>query len=182
MNKKYKQTPSQTLGPFFSYGLVPEQYNYRFPSMADNYLFQNSSPEKERIIIKGQVFDGNGDIVSDALIEITQDHTLDGFGRFGTGTERDNRFIFHTIKPESKNGQAPYINVTIMMRGLLSHVFTRIYFPEEADANVTDKVLNLIPKERRKTLIAERKEIGGQIVYQFDIYMQGENETVFFDA
>lgn len=182
MSKKYLQTPSQTVGPFFAYGLTPGQYCYDFTSIADNYLYKNADTEGERIVIKGQIFDGNGDTISDAMLEIRQDGTLDGFGRFGTGTEKDNSFIFHTIKPKSENGQAPHINMTVMMRGLLNHMFTRIYFSDEAEANAQDRVFNLIPKERRHTLIAKRKEICGQMIYQFNIYMQGEKETVFFDV
>ena len=182
MDKKYQQTPSQTLGPYFAYGLTPEQYLYDFASIADNHLYKNTDLEGERIILKGQIFDGNGEPVNDAMLEIRQDDTLDGFGRFGTGTEKDNCFVFHTIKPESKDGQAPHINMVVMMRGLLSHVFTRLYFSDEETANANDKILNLIPEARRHTLIAKRTEVNGQIIYRFDIHMQGENETVFFDA
>ena len=182
MQKKYQQTPSQTLGPFFAYGLTPEQYSYSFTSIADNYLYKNTDKAGERIIIKGQIFDGNGDPINDAMLEIRQDDSLDGFGRYGTGTEKDNSFIFHTIKPISEDGQAPHINIVVMMRGLLSHVFTRLYFSDEEAANANDKILNLIPKDRRHTLIAKRTTVNGQTIYRFDIHMQGENETVFFDA
>ncbi|MCB0630341.1 MAG: protocatechuate 3,4-dioxygenase subunit alpha [Saprospiraceae bacterium] len=182
MNKKYQQTPSQTVGPYFAYGLTPEQYLYDFKSIADNYLYKDASEAEERILIKGRLFDGNGAIIPDAMIELRQDDTLDGFGRWGTGTERGNTFTFNTIKPKSKDGQAPHINVVVMMRGLLSHVYTRIYFSDEVAANADDPVLNLIDEDRRHTLIARRNEMGGQIVYQFDIHMQGEHETVFFDA
>jgi protocatechuate 3,4-dioxygenase alpha subunit len=182
MEKKFKQTPSQTIGPFFAYGLTPEQYSYDFADLADNYLYKKGKATGERITIKGQIFDGAGELVDDAMIEIRQDATLDGFGRYGTGTEVGNQFTFHTLKPTAKNGNAPFINVVIMMRGLLNNVFTRIYFSDEATANATDKVLNLVPKERQQTLIAQHSEQNGQIIYTFNIYMQGENETVFFDT
>jgi len=180
--KLYKQTPSQTIGPFFAYGLTPRQYSYDFSDLADNYLYKNNEVEGERITIKGQIFDGGGNLVDDAMIEIRQDATLEGFGRYGTGTEAGNQFTFHTIKPIAKNGNAPFINMVIVMRGLLNHVFTRIYFSDETEANATDKVFNLAPKERQHTLIAQRSEKNGQVFYTFNIYMQGENETVFFDA
>lgn len=182
MEKKYQQTPSQTVGPYFAYGLTPEQYRYNHSSIVSNHLFQGASFKGERITIKGQVFDGNENPINDAMIEIRQDATLDGIGRVGTGTEPDNTFLIHTIKPSSQNGQAPHLNVTVFMRGLLSHVFTRIYFSDEEGANSKDKIFNLIPKERQHTVIAQRREINGQVFYDFDIYMQGEKETVFFDV
>ena len=182
MKKKYLQTPSQTVGPYFAYGLTPEQYLYNFASIADNRLYKNAGSEAERITLKGRVFDGNGHVINDAMIEIMQDDTLDGFGRYGTGTEPDNSFVFHTVKPESREGQAPYINVIVMMRGQLNHMFTRIYFSDEAEANAQDPILGLVPEARRQTLIAQRQEMRGQIIYELDIHMQGERETVFFDA
>lgn len=182
MVENHLQTPSQTVGPFFAYGLTPEQYHYNFKSIVDNYLYKDATLDKERIILKGRVFDGNSDPINDAVIEIRQDNTLAGFGRFGTGTEENTGFVFHTIKPNPNQDQAPHINMVVMMRGLLSHVFTRIYFSDEEAANEKDKLLNSVPKNRRHTLIAQRSERNGQILYYFDIYMQGENETVFFDA
>jgi len=181
MKKKFQQTPSQTLGPFFAYGLTPEQYGYNFKDLADNHLYKGDV-KSEQITIKGQIFDGAGVPVNDAMLEIRQDATLDGFGRVGTGTEADNSFLFHSVKPTGQNGNAPCLNVVLTMRGLLNHLFTRIYFSDEAEANANDSVLNLVPKERRHTLIARRRETNGRIYYDFNIYMQGENETIFFDA
>lgn len=182
MNTKYQQTPSQTVGPYFAYGLTPEQYLYNFRSIADNYLYKDSPETAQRIMLKGRLFDGKGEVIPDAILEIRQDDSLEGFGRTGTGTERDNSYVFHTVKPSGEDGHAPHINMVVMMRGLLSHVYTRIYFSDETAANASDPVLGRIPAERRSTLIAQRKEMNGQIVYLFDIYMQGDNETVFFDA
>ena len=180
MRKKFRQTPSQTVGPFFAYGLTPRQYDYPFTSIADNHLYKNTAGQ--RIILRGQVFDGNQDLVTDALVEIRQDASPDGFGRMGTGTEADHSFIFHTLKPKATGGEAAHINVIVMMRGLLSHLFTRIYFSDEAEANAKDPVLGRVPEDRRQTLIARRKDANGQVIYTFDIHMQGERETVFFDA
>ena len=182
MSQTYRQTPSQTVGPYFAYGLTPEQYHYPFPSIADNYLFKDTPPDAERIILRGRIFDGAGQVIDDAMVELIQDDTLEGFGRFGTGTEPDNSYIFHTIKPQGGNGQAPFIHVILTMRGQLNHQFTRVYFADEAEANATDPILNLVPAERRPTLLAQRKEQHGQIIYYLDIHMQGEQETVFFDA
>ena len=193
---KLRQTPSQTVGPYFAYGLSPEQYGYQqnLSSIAGRQMAEGDV-EGERIRVEGRVFDGKGDPISDALIEVWQaDHrgryahpadprgsnnTFKGFGRCGTGTDPQNRFWFDTIKPgQIEPGQAPHLNVIVSMRGMLLHAFTRIYFPDEA-ANATDKVLAAVPAERRDTLIATHQ--GGN-VYRFDIHMQGENETVFFDA
>lgn len=182
MSEVYRQTPSQTVGPYFAYGITPEQYHYDHKSLVENYLYKNGQVQGERIIIKGQILDGEGTPVDDALIEIWQDASPEGFGRMGTGTEPDNSFIFHTLKPTGIKSQAPHINVIVLMRGLLNHVFTRIYFDDEAEANRQDSILGQVPKERRHTLVAQRNETNGAVLYTFDIHMQGDNETVFFDA
>jgi len=193
---KLRQTPSQTVGPYFAYGLAPEQYGYQqtLTSIAGSQMAEGDI-EGQRIRVEGQVFDGNGNVISDALIEIWQadslgryshpsdprgsNSTFKGFGRCGTGTDPRNRFWFDTIKPGAVSpGDAPHLNVIVSMRGMLLHAFTRIYFSDEP-ANATDKVLNAVPAERRDTLIATRHDGG---VYRFDIHMQGETETVFFDA
>jgi len=198
---KRGQTPSQTVGPFFAYGLVPEQYNYPFASLADGEMVDDTT-EGQRIRVLGHVYDGAGDLVPDAIIEIWQanahgrynhpaddrkDNLLDpdfkGFGRMGTGTTPDNRFVFDTIKPGSVDGaQAPHLNVVVLMRGMLLHAYTRLYFSDEEDANAADPVLSSVPGDRRETLIAHRDvDLPGR-VYRFDIHMQGERETVFFDV
>ena len=178
MKKDHPQTPSQTVGPYFAYGLTAEQYKYDNTSITGNLLKSNT--EGQQIIIRGKILDGNGVPISDAMIEVRQDASLEGFGRMGTGTEADNSYIFYTVKPRPKDNIAPHINVIVMMRGLLSHVLTRIYFSDED--NSTDSLLTKVSKDRQHTLIAQRKVQNGQIVYEFDIHMQGENETVFFDA
>lgn len=198
---KRGQTPSQTVGPFFAYGLTPEQYNYPFASLADGEMVDDTT-EGQRIRVLGHVYDGAGDLVPDAIIEIWQanahgrynhpaddrkDNLLDpnfkGFGRMGTGTTPDNRFVFDTIKPGSVDGaQAPHLNVVVLMRGMLLHTYTRLYFSDEEEANATDPVLSSVPDDRRETLIARRDvDLPGR-AYRFDIRMQGERETVFFDV
>jgi protocatechuate 3,4-dioxygenase alpha subunit len=195
--KKLLQTPSQTVGPFFAYGLTPEQYNYRLASVATPELADDDT-QGSRIRIEGRVFDGNGDTIPDAMIEIWQaDHqgryahpadsrrpnsSFSGFGRTGTGTDASHRFWFHTIKPgRIDDQQAPHVNVIVFMRGLPTHAYTRLYFAEETQANAADPVLNAVPVERRHTLLAERIDRPGTVTYRFDIHMQGSNETVFLD-
>lgn len=191
-----KQTPSQTVGPYFAYGLTPTQYGYDLKSLFTPVLAQPHA-QGEHIRITGQVFDGAGHSVLDALVEISQPDAagrpvtsvadaqakgFTGFGRCGTGTLADHHFAFDTVKPgAAAAGQAPFINVCVTMRGLLVHTFSRIYFDDEAAANGQDAVLNSVPAERRNTLIARREMTGAGPVYRFDIHMQGEKETVFFD-
>ena len=98
----------------------------------------------------------------------------------GTGTDPQNRFVFDTVKPGGRDGQAPHVNVIVMMRGLLTHAYTRIYFADEEAANAADPVLAGVPEDRRGTLLATREETAYGIVYRFDIRMQGDSETVFF--
>ena len=192
-----KQTPSQTVGPFFAYGLTPTQYGYDLKSLFAPVLAQPNA-QGEHIRITGQVFDGAGQSVLDALVEISQPDAsgqpvtsvadaqakgFTGFGRCGTGTLPDNHFAFDTVKPGAiAPGQAPFINVCVTMRGLLVHTFSRIYFDDEAAANSQDTVLASVPAERRATLIARREMTGAGPVYRFDIHMQGDDETVFFDV
>jgi protocatechuate 3,4-dioxygenase alpha subunit len=190
-----RQTPSQTVGPFFGYGLTAEQYRYPGAQIAGSVLADDSVPG-ERIRITGRVLDGAGAPIPDALLEIWQADAAGhyvgeargntgfrGFGRQGTGTDPDFRFSFATVKPGAIGGnQAPHVTVILFMRGLLSHVYTRIYFSDEGAANERDPVLASVPAARRRTLIAERQSLGGETVYRFDIRMQGKDETVFFDA
>ena len=191
------QTPSQTVGPYFAYGLTPEQYNYPFHSAFTPVLAQRHA-RGTPIRIVGRVFDGAGKTVGDALIEILHADAegrpvtsleaarasgFSGFGRCGTGTNAEHEFSFQTIKPGAHGpDEAPFVSVIVMMRGLLLHTFTRLYFEDEAAANERDAVLASVPAERRHTLIARREaQTGGEPVYRFDIHMQGERETAFFD-
>jgi protocatechuate 3,4-dioxygenase alpha subunit len=187
-----KQTPSQTVGPFFSLGLTERAIN----------VLSSDSTAGQKIRLEGYVFDGDGQAVPDAMVEIWQANT---FGRYNhpddkqekpldpnflgwgrCGTDKTGLFSFETIKPGAVPGpdesvQAPHINVTVFARGMPVHAFTRIYFVDEP-ANETDPVLTSIKdKLRRGTLIAARDEKNGKSVYRFDIRLQGENETVFFD-
>ncbi|MBT6273448.1 MAG: protocatechuate 3,4-dioxygenase subunit alpha [Chromatiales bacterium] len=192
----HDETPGQTIGPFFSYGLTPEQYGFSTASLAGPNLTDEET-QGERIRLEGCVFDGAGAPVTDAMIEIWQAdgegryaHPADsrasnanftGFGRTGTGTDDKARFWFNTIKPGAPTaGEAPHINVVIFMRGLIKQTYTRIYFADEAKANALDPVLTLVPKDRRQTLLAHRADGPTGPIYRFDIHMQGGEETVFF--
>ncbi|MES2945857.1 MAG: protocatechuate 3,4-dioxygenase subunit alpha [Pseudomonadota bacterium] len=193
---KLNQTPSQTVGPYFAYGLTPTQYGYDLKSLFTPVLAKPNA-RGEHIRITGQVIDGAGKPILDAMVEISQPDAsgkpvvsladaeangFTGFGRCGTGTDPQNFFEFKTVKPgAAAAGQAPFINVCVTMRGLLVHTFTRIYFDDQTAANEQDAVLNSVPTDRRATLIARREELDSGAVYHFSIFMQGEQETVFFD-
>lgn len=182
--EKLPTTPSQTIGPFFAYSLTAEQYGYNFNSIANDKLISEEA-KGERICITGSVFDGAGNIIHDAMIELIQEisdvpipEPKILFGRLGTGTANNHSFNFYTIKPVATNGQAPHINVILFMRGSLHRLTTRLYFNDEK--NDADPLLSAIEPARRKTLIANKIISNEKTVYQFNIYMQGENETVFF--
>ena len=196
-----KQTASQTIGPFFHYALTPEAYGR--PGIAGGVLVTGATPG-EQVRIAGRVLDGVGQPMPDAMVEIWQtnaagryNHPADdreeaaldpefrGFGRLNT--DSDGAFSFETVKPGPVPGrgntlQAPHINLILFARGMVNHAFTRIYFSDEAEANGTDPVLSAIEQGRRATLIAARRETAGNVVYRFDIHLQGAAETVFFDT
>ncbi|HWJ41722.1 MAG TPA: protocatechuate 3,4-dioxygenase subunit alpha [Candidatus Limnocylindrales bacterium] len=186
------QTPSQTIGPFFKPAMI----------QSGQESLVTSKSRGERVTLEGRVLDGEAAPVSDAMIELWQanadgryDHPDDsqeklidpefhGFGR--AATDERGRFRFYTIKPGSVPGrgnllQAPHINVSIFARGLLKRLVTRIYFPGDP-LNAADAVLNTIAPERRSTLIARIEDSEHSDVLRFDIVLQGENETVFFDV
>jgi protocatechuate 3,4-dioxygenase, alpha subunit len=183
-------TPSQTVGPFFEDGLLRDPVN----------VIATESTRGERIRIEGRVLDGDGAGVPDGMVEVWQAdaegryrHPADrreeqvegdftGFGR--SGTDDDGAFWFETIKPgavpsPSRGRQAPHLNLCVFARGLLDHLVTRMYFDDEG--NDTDEVLRSVAEHRRSTLVATRASVGGSTLYRFDIVLQGEGETVFFD-
>jgi protocatechuate 3,4-dioxygenase, alpha subunit len=184
-------TTSQTVGPYFSIGLTRlKQDNLAGPGVSG-----------ERVTIEGRVLDGDGQPVPDALIELwqanshgkyahpedTQDKPLEagftGYGRIPT--DDSGKFRFATIKPGPVPGpdgkpQSPHIAVSVLARGLLRRLVTRIYFPDEP-GNANDFVLNLVEPARRDTLIA--KKIAGQAsALEWNVILQGPGETVFFDC
>lgn len=193
-----RQTPSQTVGPYFAYGLAPEQYGYPFLTSLVGARMADEHVPGTRMRLSGRVLDGEGVTVPDAMIEVWQAdsegryaHPSDprgrnigftGFGRCGTGTDAHHRFLFDTVKPGSAGPEeAPHLTLIVFMRGLLTHAYTRVYFPDEVEANAADPVLRAVPEGRRHTLIAEKHEGPTGLEYRFDIHMQGARETVFFD-
>lgn len=182
-------TPSQTIGPFFHDALVDEDRTEIVPP---------DHPEAVRI--EGVVYDGAGEPVTDAMVEVWQanaagryNHPADdredlpldeGFSGFGrSSTVEDGRYSFVTVKPGPVPGpggrsQAPHVMVSVFARGLLKRVVTRIYFPDEEAANAADPVLSSVEDpDLRETLIAA--DDGG--VLRFDIHLQGEKQTAFFE-
>ena len=200
-----KETASQTAGPYVHIGLIPKQAGFDIFETNFTNILADENTRGERIIIEGRVIDGTGTPLRDALLEIWQanadgryNHEFDrqksgkvdeGFRGWGrTGTDFDTAlYRFETIKPgvvSGRNGKdmAPHINFWIVARGINIGLNTRMYFSDEQDANAIDPVLNLIEQQpRRKTLIANRDDTGPIPVYRFDIVLQGDGETVFFD-
>jgi protocatechuate 3,4-dioxygenase alpha subunit len=184
------QTPSQTVGPFFHQGLIFGREN----------VMVDEQTRGERIRITGRVLEGDGTPIEDAMVEIWQPdasgifpHPADpnaaradphfrAFGRADTAA--GGRYTFETVKPGviasgSAARGAPYINVRVFARGLLIHAMTRLYFAEED--NGADPVLRQVPAHRRHTLLARREDDASGPTYVFDVRLQGDDETVFFD-
>lgn len=197
-----KETASQTAGPYVHIGLIPHMAGFDiFQNNFGNVLAGADTPG-EPIGIEGRVIDGAGALVRDALIEIWQAdangvyaHPADkrgaaaGFRGWGrTGTDFDTGiYRFDTVKPGRtpwRNGRmsAPHINFWLVSRGINIGLQTRMYFSDEEAANTEDPVLGAIEHRNRvPTLIARRQDKPGRAVYTFDIVLQGNNETVFFD-
>jgi len=178
-------TPSQTIGPFFSQGLGPG-----WPDLTEG------AEAGERIAVEGRVLDGDGKPVPDAMLEIWQADAhgryagegarFRGFGRTLTNLRGEYRFT--TIKPGRVPGpggsaQAPHLNLSLFARGLLRQLTTRIYFGDEPSIG-TDPVLAAIPDPAaRRTLFAARHDGASKTaLYRFDVVLQGEGETAFFDV
>lgn len=194
------ETPSQTAGPYVHIGLALEAAGVApRPQEIWNQLAKPDAPG-EHILLFGHVYDGNGHLVRDSFLEIWQanhegvydtrfdvEKSFNSFGRTAT-TFDAGEWTLQTVKPGVvKNAagvpMAPHINVLLFARGINIHLHTRIYFDDEAQANQDDPVLNLIEQpQRRQTLIAKRCEVNGNLAYRFDMRIQGEGETVFFDC
>jgi protocatechuate 3,4-dioxygenase, alpha subunit len=164
-------TPSQTVGPFFRFGMAWASRREVVPPESSGAIHLN-----------GRVLDGDGEPVPDAVVEIFGADLAggfppgwDGFGRCLTDTK--GRYGFVTVKPGSVDGyQAPHLDVSVFARGLLQRLVTRIYFPGEEEANAADPLLsNIGDRQRAATLVAVPSE--GELV--FDVRLQGERETVF---
>lgn len=177
-----RPTPPQTVGPFFHPALLRRPMNVLVPE----------AMEGSRVRIEGRVLDGDGAAVDDALVEIwhagpdgryPEPGASEPYGFGRSGTDREGCFWFETVKPGVIRGtrmQAPHVNVHVFARGLLDRLATRMYFADEP-GNDDDPILTVVPSDRRATLIADRVD-GAIPTYRFDIVLQGERETVFFDA
>jgi protocatechuate 3,4-dioxygenase alpha subunit len=161
-------TPSQTIGPLYGFSLI---------FAGCEYAVDPESPDALRL--EGRLFDGEGPLAyPDGLVEVWQ-----GEQWARSRTDEEGRFRFVVRKPSPTplpDGrlQAPHLNVLVFARGLLRSPQTRMYFPDEGEANAADPVLELVPAERRATLLAHAEDGG----LRFDLHLQGEHETVFFDV
>jgi protocatechuate 3,4-dioxygenase alpha subunit len=189
-----KETPSQTAGPFLHIGMLPMQAGLTVRTQERANVLVSPGVEGERIRVEGVVYDGAGAPVRDAQIEVWQADVKGlynapgflGFGRAGADF-KTGEWFFETIKPGATPGrkglkQAPHLTLYIYARGINIHLHTRMYFEDEAEANANDLVLKSIEQRHLvDTLIATRSKKRGETVYRFDIHLQGEKETVFFD-
>ncbi len=201
------ETPSQTAGPYVHIGLIPQQAGFDIFEKPFGHVLTTPDTLGERIVIEGRVLDGLGAPCRDILLEIWQanaagryahpadpqadkatDPAFRGWGRTGTDFAT-GVYRFETIKPGAVLGRhghkpmAPHISFWLVSRGINIGLQTRMYFADEAALNEQDPVLRMIdPPVRRDTLLARREDRGGAAVYVFDIHLQGDRETVFFDA
>ncbi|HEX9734665.1 MAG TPA: protocatechuate 3,4-dioxygenase subunit alpha [Thermoanaerobaculia bacterium] len=189
---KLPLTPSQTVGPYFSMKLKPVD------------VLAGADVPGRKVRVEGRVLDGDGNPVEDALIEIWQANAAGRYRHPGdtraelplhdafTGHGRvhsdfkTGEYAFTTVKPgrvpDPAGGlQAPHLSLIVTARGVLLHMHTRMYFGDEPEANADDFVLRRVPAERRSTLIAEVVPNGETPTYRFDVRLQGDGETVFFD-
>jgi protocatechuate 3,4-dioxygenase alpha subunit len=202
-----RETPSQTAGPYVHIGLIPHQAGFDIFENPFGNVMAGRDTAGERIRIEGRVLDGLGAPCRDVLVEIWQanaagrynhpadqqtDKALDtnfrGWGRTGTDFST-GLYQFETIKPGSVIGRrgfkpmAPHVNLWLVARGINIGLATRMYFEDEAALNEQDPVLRMIePAIRRQTLLARRENRDEGVVYVFDIRLQGDQETVFFDV
>jgi len=206
MTPLLRETASQTAGPYVHIGLAPKAAGFDIFANDFGPVLVTPETQGERITIEGRVFDGSGTPLRDVLLELWQanaqgryahaadqqpgkalDAAFRGWGRacsdFETGT-----WSFETIKPGAVTGRhgvamAPHVNLWIVARGINIGLHTRMYFDDEAQANAADPVLGLVEWEvRRRTLVGRREQRDGRTVYRFDIHLQGDDETVFFDV
>ena len=195
-----KETASQTAGPYVHIGLAPGAAGFQIFDQELGQEIAGPNAAGERITIKGRVIDGTGAPVKDVMLETWQanaagiyahaddprhaqvEEGFRGWGRVITNFETGD-FTFDTIKPGSVRGrngstQAPHISIWIVARGINVGLNTRMYFDDED--NSADPVIKLIEQQhRRETLLAKRQSDG---TYLFEIYLQGDKETVFFDV
>lgn len=198
-----KESASQTAGPYVHIGLAPGAAGFDIYSQELGHDITGPNAKGERIRVEGRVIDGMGAPIKDVLIEVWQANAEghyahpegggpveDGFRGWGRviSNFETGEWAFETVKPGTTRGrnlgtQAPHLNLWIVARGINIGLNTRMYFGDETEANAADPVLNLIEWEhRRATLVAAQTADDGTPVYRFDIQLQGDDETVFFDV
>lgn len=202
MADELKETPSQTAGPFVHIGLAPGAAGFDIYDTELGHDIAGPHAEGERIRIEGIVFDGDGEPVKDIMLEVWQanaqghnathgsnlvEQGFRGWGRVITDFDT-GEWAFDTVKPGPVAGhdgclQAPHISLWLVARGINIGLHTRIYFDDENAANAGDPVLNQLKAQgRHHTLIAKRLQTDDFASYRFDIHLQGDDETVFFDV
>lgn len=197
--RELKESPSQTAGPYVHIGCTPN-----FAEITGVYpedlgqVIAGPDAQGTRITVTGAIFDGTGTVLRDAMIEVWQadaagrhpghdpeaDPAVTGFGRVASDGE-SGQWRIETVKPGSVPGpggaqQAPHLTLWIVARGINLGLHTRMYFPDEAEANAADPVLARIEHRARVPTLIAREESPG--AYRFDIHLQGAEETVFFDV
>lgn len=189
-----KETPSQTAGPFVHIGTLPAVAGLKTKIAEQQNILARDGTLGERIRIEGTIHDGADALVKDAMVEIWQanangqygSNDFTGWGRAATDFET-GLFFFETVKPGQapfRDGrkQAPHISLSIFARGINIHLQTRLYFSDEAHANAVDPILQQVGQpDLVATLIANKEPGRGRPLYRFDIRLQGDRETVFFD-
>jgi protocatechuate 3,4-dioxygenase alpha subunit len=161
------KTPSQTVGPYYAIGLCRRNEHELVPP-----------GDPSAISLRGELLDGDGVPIVDGMIEVWQP-VEQRWGRCGThpdGARPGGTFSFVISKPEASGGEAPHLDIYVFARGLLKHQWTRLYFPDELEANAADPLLAGLSEADRARLIAEQDDGG----LRFDIHLQGTRETVFF--
>jgi protocatechuate 3,4-dioxygenase alpha subunit len=189
----YKESPSQTAGPYVHIGFLPAQAGLNLRTQEKLNILTGPGIEGETIRIEGVVYDGSGGLVKDAVIESWQAdakgrHNQSAFFGWARAAADFNsgEWYIETIKPgivpwQDGRPQAPHISLLVFARGINVHLHTRLYFEDEVAANEADPVLKFVEPHLRPTLIAKKSKRGSETVYRLDIVLQGDNETVFFD-
>lgn len=194
----WRESPSQTAGPYVHLGCTPNDCGVDGVWAADlGAVMLTPETKGERVVVEGRVFDGSGAPVIDAVIEIWQadaagfypvhgaaDPAFSGFGR--RATDDSGAYRFETVKPgrvahAGGGTMAPHISVWIVARGINIGLHTRVYFADERSANADDPVLSRVDPRRRETLVAGHCDASGVSTYRFDVHLQGDDETAFFD-
>lgn len=191
--KVLRETASQTAGPYVHIGLAPNAAGFNIYDIESGKDIAGPNAGGKRIRVEGIVWDGNGDPVKDVLIEVwqpnsdgkfaNQDEVEEGFRGWGRiiSDFDSGEWGLETVKPGALKDAAPHLSIWIVARGINVGLNTRMYFPEDTQANASDPVLNMLDADLRSTLIATRLDEAEKTTYRFDIRLQGDGETAFFD-